>query len=920
MKLRYFIFYCFLFLPIKSFSQDVLPVNEFSGLNTDDSSLALISGQTPDSQNVVTDRGGLQGRKGFIRYSTQPASDIFQFPLSNGTRYFIKRSSNTLLADTGSGAFATVVSTIPTDRKTVVTVLGDRLYFMNTTDGLKYWDATSVFVASASINGTMLVTFKGRLAVAGIGGQERVLRLSKYLDGTTWIAPANATDDDAAIITISGALDENIQALYSAFQDKLVWFKKNSFGGIFGSRRSNFIQRTFSDTVGVAAPETIQDCDGYLRWLGNNRKVWEFDGNTYYKISDQVNNLFSAITQGDSATRSTVLTSQADWDQGTYGNSVVPSGNLSSSILPGSIVLSTMAASSFVDTVSTDFAAGTLTNIDTTTTAGSIQISFGTESQKETTTDSNGFSNFSQASQCNYLGQSFDATTSYFLTSVSVKISKIGTFSDVIVHIYSDNSSLPNTELGNGVLSDGADITSSFSFKNIPITAVGSQNLLYLASGTRYWILIGKPSAGASNLRWAVSGLDPSGVPARSDNFNQTSCANTFQFQFQYITLGKQYPQNGNIISRTFDIGFTTNTWLFNYAFTAHETDNGQTVAYAIQSSTSTNGPWTSQSPILNGSSITVPSYEFVRYISTLTTANQLVTPTLDDVTISYGPFLKSSGTYASKLVSIGNQVSSWGPITIGNLVSSGASETFQIGSTNTASLSAITNWTTITNNSIPSISTNPYVAFRSTFSATRATDTAELDDFTFSWTEGSTLRPASGYTDQRYWLSVATNSTTNNIIYIYDRKKQWQHYSGINADTLGQFNSNLYFGNSTGIYQTEQGYSDAGSDITAYYKTKDFAPSGPDIQTIFNYTYLTTDSSDGILSSSYQMNGSTTSIALGSYQMNQPFSLQNFKIPFPVENVVQGKFLNLKWNVTGTDFWRIIAVDIYNEKGTVPN
>ena len=194
------------------------------------------------------------------------------------------------------------------------------------------------------------------------------------------------------------------------------------------------------------------------------------------------------------------------------------------------------------------------------------------------------------------------------------------------------------------------------------------------------------------------------------------------------------------------------------------------------------------------------------------------------------------------------------------------------------------------------------------------------MDDFTFSWTEGSTLRPASGYIDQRYWLSVATNSSTNNIIYVYDRKKQWQRYSGLNADCLGKYNSALYFGNSTGIFQTEQGYSDAGSDITAYYKTKDYALSGPDTPTFHNYTYLSTDQSDGMLSSSYQLNGSTTPIALGTYQMNQPLSLQNFKIPFPNDNAVQGKFINLKWSVIGTDLWRIISGNIYHDKGTEPD
>ncbi len=36
---------------------EVLAINQFSGLNTDDSPLQLAEGQTPDSENVVTDDG-----------------------------------------------------------------------------------------------------------------------------------------------------------------------------------------------------------------------------------------------------------------------------------------------------------------------------------------------------------------------------------------------------------------------------------------------------------------------------------------------------------------------------------------------------------------------------------------------------------------------------------------------------------------------------------------------------------------------------------------------------------------------------------------------------------------------------------------------------------------------------------------------
>ena len=145
-------------------------VNKFSGLNTDDSTLTLQNGQTPDSANAVTDNGpGLQGRRGYVRYSTEPATSIWEFPLSNGIRYIIVNTGGGFLkADTGDGVFNVMVGTVPTDRIVSGSVLGDRFYYVDTLNGLKYWTGSAVTVASAALTFDNLVTWKGRLAGSGI--------------------------------------------------------------------------------------------------------------------------------------------------------------------------------------------------------------------------------------------------------------------------------------------------------------------------------------------------------------------------------------------------------------------------------------------------------------------------------------------------------------------------------------------------------------------------------------------------------------------------------------------------------------------------------------------------------------------------------------------------------------------------------
>lgn len=889
--MRNVLFATLLFVSVPAFS-DVFQINEFSGLNTDANTATLQKGQTPDSQNVVTDLGSIQGRKGFIRFSTQSAVDIFQFPLSNGTRYLIKRSGGYLLADTGLGTFSTVVSTIPSDRKTVASVLGDKFYFSNSLDGLKYWNGTSVVVASPTLTFTMLATHKGRLWGAGIGGEERNLRGSKLYDGTSWTPPVNPSDDDAVILQVSGALDENIQAIYASFQDKLIVFKKSSFLGLFGSRRSNFQLRSFSETVGVAAPETIQDCDGVLRWLGNNRKVWEFDGTNYKKISDNVNNFFAQIQQGDATTRSATLTSQSDWDQGSSS----PSGTHSTTLLSGSVVPSTTAVSSFIDTSSANFAGGTLVNLSTTAVDGSLILGINTGSKSVRDNYLGSFTGGLSSGG----GQQFTAGSDYFIVSITMEVSKTFSGGDYTVSLYSDSSNTIGSQLASGTLLDSSVTTSR---SNVEVTL---NTPIHLTNGTKYWIKFD----GSGYMSWA-------GALGSYSEYCYSGGFYIQNFRANFATNGEDYQTSGSIVSRTYNTGFSTNSWTFSLStITATMTlPAGTTVTFQTQTSPD-NVTFSSLAPVAINAVSTSPAAQYIRYKASFSTNYSSQTPQIDDLTL----FIKSSSVYTTKIISVGSNISSWGPVTIGNETSSDGIQIFQIGSTTTNSAAAISNWTNILNNAVPTISTNPFVAFRSHFITTHGTNTVILNDLTLAWTEGSTIRSASGYTDQRYWLAVTTNSATNNIVMVYDRNGEWQKYIGINADTMGQYSSSLYFGNSTGIYQTEQGYSDAGADILSYYKTKDFVPSSPDIPSMFNYTYLTTDQSDGTLTTSFCIDGSTVPVTMGSYQMNQqPGLLQNFRVPFSNSDVTQGNFINLKWQISGTDFWRIANCNVYFDKGYVP-
>jgi len=215
-------------------------------------------------------------------------------------------------------------------------------------------------------------------------------------------------------------------------------------------------------------------------------------------------------------------------------------------------------------------------------------------------------------------------------------------------------------------------------------------------------------------------------------------------------------------------------------------------------------------------------------------------------------------------------------------------------------------------------VATNTYVRIKNSFSITNATQTPTLSDETVNWIEGSTIKAASAFSNRRYWLSIAISSTANNKIFVYDRTGQWQRYSGLNAAALVVHNSNLYFGNANGTFLAESGYNDNGAPIVSYYKTPALAPSGLDLYSKFNFLYLTTDFSGSTLGTSFYINDSPTANAMGNYNMNSKLGIQNFKLPFSTNQVMQGKYVSFKWTVSGTSFWRIIAGNLYFDRDSV--
>ncbi len=872
---------------------------KFGGLNVDDSPLT-VEGKSPDSENVITDVGpSLTGRYGFVSFSTSTCpGGMWEFPHSNGTRYLVCATTNTLKATTGGGTFNVTISTISSTVPTAVSILGNNLYFANTADGLKSWDATTVTVASAALKVGILVTHKGCLWASGMATAPRTIFKSAFGNGANWALATDPVVTDPAQFVIGGAVDEPLTTVYASFQDKLMWFKSHSFGGILGSDRNDFTVRTYSDRVGTAYPESVKDCDGALRWLGGSRTVWEFTGSALVKISRGIEAILAGVVQGDANARAYEITSKADFDAGT--NDLT-----SNAISPGDVVLSTWTAT---DTTAADFGAGTLTNTTTSTVSGDVYLLASSSGIFNP-----GFESVAGPDAANWVEDSYSYVSlgsgysgSYAMLGSSWYTSPIGT--DCSKDQTVGNQTIVIETSGGGYYTHTFTVTTSYAQKTIDMSAYRGKSIKITATyqkvsevapggcgfnsvggftTDRFYL-----SSGGSMTFWAKAVLGGNRGIAYDD----------FVVPVSTIT-------SGTFLSQTFNTGLKSPLW---QATGGSFTPNNQTMTIKTQSS-SDGSSWDAAVAWSTGTAPASASKQYIRYqVDMATTSAATGFPYFSDVTLSAR---QSTGSYVSGSFSLGS-ASGFGVFAAVDAANGGVLTYTLYTDTDTTKTivggvpvaGSYTAKQIVTSGAIPTVSTAAYAFFGSTFAITTATQNPTLSSLNLAWTEGSTLKTAAAYTNQRYWLACAINSTTNNRVLVYDRNKEWQRYSGINATAMTPYNGNLYFSNTSGVFQGETGFTDNGSAIDAYYQTHTLAPASSHLVSTFNDLMMTTDRSDATLATTYQVNGVATDYNLVNYTMNTQPGIQDIRFPFPFSQVQQGKNISFKWAVSGTSFWRILG------------
>lgn len=871
-----------------------------------DNAAAYIQNMYTDIEPVGQERNGYVKRDTTVLGGTKPAYGSWEFLDTSGNDWYITYSSRTFYKNTigqtptAFGLVATV-DQIPDCAKNIGIIM-----CVNGTDSAWAFDGASTGTIATAPLGTLIEPWRTRFAIGNIGGAKSTVRFSADGSSSSWTLGGNAGDPFQ--IQIGGANDgEYIRCLQGSYQDSLIVGRKYDLWGMDGFSQNDAQTRNISRQVGCIESRSMQEVDGELVFL-SARGLEAMTDRSIQNISEPIRNITDILVKNTINQRTNTQTSQPDFVAGT----ISPDNSLSTSISPGNVVLSTMALTSQSDTTAANFSAGTKTQVNTGV-ASPTGLSLSLQTV-DSVKDSAGFTPFSADHSCTapyYMSQQFLAASTYPLTAMELSLYKVGSPPTTFdFNVLTDSAGAPGVVISSIAIGT-AGMSSTFPGATFSFSM--STPYARLLGGTTYWMQL-IPTSGAGGcdvsnyIGWGVN----SASAGKYNNGVGASLLTARVYYWYFKTKGSAYYSSGNLVSRSFDVGFTTNTWLWNWGiFSSSQSipSPATTLTYETQSSAD-NVAFDSLVAVTTGTAPTSIVRRYIRYKASFATSDTSISPVISSVTMSAGPFVSTGGLFTSQIFSVGSLISAWGPVTIGESKSSGTI-TYQFGSTNTASASAISNWTNIVNGGIPTVSTNPYAAFRSTFVSTTAGSNLSLADFQTTWNEGGVIpAPVSTVYDRRYWISFTTttgNTPVLDTIMVWQRSKSFVFFKGIYAGSFALWRDKLYFGNSnsTGyVYQFDTGNSDDGSDISSIITTKSYDLGQflreKDLMRVY-VGYLGDSAYTGSFTLTYDLDRSGSSYALGSANLTEGVGQVAAKFPFPLSNPLQGREVQYTLTKSGT-------------------
>lgn len=855
MKLKYLPLLALLALPCRA---DQVASTEFKGLNNNENSTIIEPSYAQDLLNVDVTPGGksVKKRSGYGLYkalsTSQPMRGGYHAFDSTGNDYQIWGSSKSLYGIVSDGTPLQLVSSATLNSTWDCTDSQGNSYCVNSNRDvyLKTDGTTKAWYTSPL--GTMVEATPDRIAVAGVSGAPNTIYLSQANNFTNFVVGTNPTDAFTEVIASPGSKLTHIRWGCG----KLLWWKDQSFGYFDFDDQFSAQVKTVSDSIGTFDNTSAIDPGGQVWFRGQDGHTWKYDCSVLTK--ETVDITPNIQVTGKRVSNSWTQTSQSDWQAG----SIVPSGQLSTTISVGDVTVSSFART---ENSSTQWGNGSANNFSIGASSLTLLINnsgnvennsfdtagFTAQLPSSWTVTSNSGPTPLRSTTLSWGAPCSGATTSPRSGSAALAMNFGSTTSNsrsISILKASDNSVLATTTLTSaktclsGWLSDTVSAPSYVGQRiKVRISATDGNGTNTATTGNSYVL------GGPITFYYIKDADGASGTGAG---------------YFDDITNGSSTITTGAFTSQIYDTGMSSATYQFQASYTA----NTPTPSFAVLTSSATNGVFT---PAVTVANTNGPGARYVKWVSTITlSATDDALSSITSVTL----IASSSGTFYSQVKNAPN-LTGWSTFLVNQTLNDGTETYYIRASTNNFSiLSSTPAWVAQSVGGLITASTGTYLQVRDDFAITAATQTPKLNDFTVNWTEGSSTDQAYMlYFDNAIWEGVAFGSGQSSNNYIFKRdliNDAWTQYNiGVGGMTVQ--GNRLYFGDpsTSNIYIYGSATSDNGTAINAYWRTKSFTGQDPFLQNQLTQidTFAKRDQGS-TLTSSYTLDASTTST---SYSIN---------------------------------------------------
>jgi len=280
-----------------------------------DNASELIQNFYTDVETIAIERNGYEKRDSTELGGTEKVSGLWEFVDTSGAQWIISFSSRTFYRNEIGGtptAFG-LVSTVDTIPEAAINL--GRIWFVNGTDDLWWFDGTSTGNVTSVPLGEIIVAWRERIAIGKIGAARSTVRFSADGDGENYTLGGNPTDPFA--LSIGGGDDGfPVTCMWSSYIDNLIIARKRDLWALSGFDQADIELRQINSEIGCIQGRSMREFDGSLIFM-SNRGLEEMRGITIEHISEPIRDITDHIVKSIQNERSLVKTTASDWDAGT---------------------------------------------------------------------------------------------------------------------------------------------------------------------------------------------------------------------------------------------------------------------------------------------------------------------------------------------------------------------------------------------------------------------------------------------------------------------------------------------------------------------------------------------------------------------------------------------------------------------------